>query len=695
MNLDEILTGTIGFIIAMTLIGAALGGVIYGYYAYAQHQILENYLWPVVEAVPAQGGGYWLAVINTGHEPLIVKYLIYPNGQSQTVNSGTLYQNQHWMTQLSQLPAEVMVCSAVNPNVCVTAPVHGYYIANTATFSGPGNSNNTNSNGLIEVIVYDPYNAGWSVSWNYYNGITIGNIRNAAFTESGNTTYEWFINPPYVPIKISFSASITQNPPNLYCWIQPSSITNTYSAGSVQVFNVECTANYVKFILDPGACWSVNIYGVIYATQSSSVKVWDEFGSWSYSSNWANPGETVTTYWIPTNGDLMWFDAQGFSSTSSATFEIVNWTTWPNTQVIYSTSQWKYQWPSYYVNPVQILTGPNQTYLIEVNINCNSGSSNSISVNVEDSYGAGWSVVWSGAASGSKSGSSSTSWTISTTGTVSFTASITSVPSGYSSCSISPTSTSAGPGNTVTFTVSCTQTPPPSGNGQPGCYLTTSATSNPSGIPVTVNPSGTTFLSPGQSVTVQFNAPTSQTISTTPYGEYWYQFIDWVITANPGGYTSLPTNPYTTAKTNPSVTVTCPSGLNSTVNIQVSGTANYQEDYYTVSGPTEVSQSGDYTVTLSWNLAPAYVWEVIWNINPTPSSVNINPINIYASNHYYQASWYITPAPDACPSGWTPIITGVSPTGTITQNIGDETSGSTSITLDITLTCQPPGRNTG
>ena len=128
MNIDEILTGTIGFVIAMVIVGAAIGGVIYGYYIYAQHQVLANYLWPIAEAVPAQGGGYWLAVINTGHEPFFVKYLIYPNGQSQAVNSGTLYHNQHWLVKLSQLPAEVMVCSAVNPSVCVTAPVHGWYV---------------------------------------------------------------------------------------------------------------------------------------------------------------------------------------------------------------------------------------------------------------------------------------------------------------------------------------------------------------------------------------------------------------------------------------------------------------------------------------------------------------------------------------------------------------------------------------
>ena len=58
MNIDEILTGVIGFAIAMALVGAAIAGIIYGYYIYAQHQTLANYLWPIAEAVPAKGGGY-------------------------------------------------------------------------------------------------------------------------------------------------------------------------------------------------------------------------------------------------------------------------------------------------------------------------------------------------------------------------------------------------------------------------------------------------------------------------------------------------------------------------------------------------------------------------------------------------------------------------------------------------------------
>jgi hypothetical protein len=31
------------------------------------------------------------------------------------------------------------------------------------------------------------------------------------YSLSKSTSYTWFINPPYVPIQISFKASITQN----------------------------------------------------------------------------------------------------------------------------------------------------------------------------------------------------------------------------------------------------------------------------------------------------------------------------------------------------------------------------------------------------------------------------------------------------------------------------------------------------
>ena len=243
MELDEIFTGVIGFAIAMAIVGAVLGGAVYGYYLYAQHQTLANYLWPVVDVVPAQGGGYYMAVINTGHEPLFVKYIIYSNGQSQSVEGPTLYQNQHWLVKLQSPPAAVMVCSAINPSVCTVAPAHGWYVSRSDL-------------GLIEVIVYDPDNATWYAYWSMSfqfgmksnNGIFGGPVYNA--TARGNTTYYWFINPPYMPVTIQYTISAFPpfNSPYFICQVSSGnqsepmslSVSETYYTSSVMVFNITC-----------------------------------------------------------------------------------------------------------------------------------------------------------------------------------------------------------------------------------------------------------------------------------------------------------------------------------------------------------------------------------------------------------------------------------------------------------------------
>jgi hypothetical protein len=89
-------------------------------------------------------------------------------------------------------------------------------------------------------------------------------------------------------------------------------------------------------------------------------------------------------------------------------------------------------------------------------VTCQQQLPSAITVTVNDQYNAGWQISWSGAASGSQSGSSSDTFTVQPTsnGAVTFTASITSNPSGYQ-CTISPSSTTAYPGQSVTFTVSC------------------------------------------------------------------------------------------------------------------------------------------------------------------------------------------------------------------------------------------------
>ncbi|MGC8542735.1 MAG: hypothetical protein ACP5NQ_02240, partial [Vulcanisaeta sp.] len=90
----------------------------------------------------------------------------------------------------------------------------------------------SSGSGLITVTVNDPYGAGWSVDWSY-NG--------QSFSVDQSQSYTWYINPPYVPIQISFQASITSNPSGYTCQIQPSSVTSTYGPGSTQEFTVSCS----------------------------------------------------------------------------------------------------------------------------------------------------------------------------------------------------------------------------------------------------------------------------------------------------------------------------------------------------------------------------------------------------------------------------------------------------------------------
>ena len=154
MGIDEIITGTIGFAIAMVMVGAAIGGLIYGYYLYVQHQVLANYLWPVVDVIP-YGSGYYMAVINAGHEPFFVKYVIYSNGQSQAVKSGVLYHNQYWTYQSSLRPAAVMVCSALDTGVCVVEGANGWSVIDDAP---PGS-------GWVNITLIVDCWASGSVSW--------------------------------------------------------------------------------------------------------------------------------------------------------------------------------------------------------------------------------------------------------------------------------------------------------------------------------------------------------------------------------------------------------------------------------------------------------------------------------------------------------------------------------------------------
>jgi hypothetical protein len=141
---------------------------------------------------------------------------------------------------------------------------------------------------LIAVSVVDPYNAGWTVSWSYSG---------QSYSLSKSTSYTWFINPPYVPIQLSFTASITNNPSGYTCQIQPSSITKTYNAGSVQTFTVTCSPAVYLTVVYTYNIW--NPYPTYTIYYNGGVN-----GSISGPPNEPGPGTHTYNYVIATNGPI-------------------------------------------------------------------------------------------------------------------------------------------------------------------------------------------------------------------------------------------------------------------------------------------------------------------------------------------------------------------------------------------------------
>jgi hypothetical protein len=588
-------------------------------------------------------GTLYVPMYNIGEYTVDVKYLFVEglNGVQEYATNIILKPGQYYVYELSIDYTPKAVTIVVSPtrdpklvlefdsNVSTPGP-----IALTPMSQG------SSGGGLIAVSVVDPYNAGWTVSWSYSG---------QSYSLSRSTSYAWFINPPYVPIQITFSASITQNPTGYACQVVPSSVTNTYNAGSVQAFNVTCS-----------------------------------------------------------------------------------------------------------ISP--------------------------ITVSVSDSYNAGWSITWSGAASGSQSGSSSTTFTVqpSSNNAVTFTASITSTPSGYTSCSISPQSTTANPGQTVTFTVSCSggSSPPPGGGNEyayvytdisapsgvswtvylyfdgqldatyqgsgsqsygpavfsssgtvnyevsgipntcsvsyspsqsfsitpgntytetititcqgqqppppPMCYFTYSASTNPSGLqmPSSFGLSGPSSLNPGSSGDFGGSAPLTAVDSQ---GDK-YQFQYWSVSSNPSGYAwSGETN-----QADFSAPLSCPSNLNSTVTVQITGTAVYQfvecESY---SVGINLDTSGEATLSWSWcPLDPAVSW----------SASGSAGVNATTGQPYIQASGQVTSQSGVtkgatsqqvseCSVGQTIKYNGVNPSG----GSINPPQASGSVTFQVEFTCQSNG----
>jgi len=266
------------------------------------------------------------------------------------------------------------------------------------------------------------------------------------------------------------------------------------------------------------------------------------------------------------------------------------------------------------ITPTSEQVSAGNSYTFTVSCQQQSSSPSPITVTVSDQYNAGWQISWSGAASGSQSGTSSTTFTVQPTsnGAVTFTASITSNPSGYQ-CTISPQSTTAYPGQSVSFTVSC----------QPisiyGCLLTVKGQGIPSGAPApTVNPSGTVFVPSGQSVRITATAPLATSPFSVSSGEKWYTFTGWTYnlngqgTANLGGTWTSGNNAYSTWQ------YTCPSGLTSNATATLTIDADYWTDYLYISGPAFILQgttTAKYTIT--WNAYPGSTTQVQWSVSPS------------------------------------------------------------------------------
>jgi hypothetical protein len=275
--IEEILTSTIGFVIAMVILSVVIGVGLYGYWVYANHVTLENYLWPIAEVLPYQGG-YLLAIVNTGNEPFTIEQVYLKGGTvitpSQAANpnlnwcstSNTkLMHNQWWCGEVNQLPVAVRICSALDPQVCVVAPVHGW---ETVTFNQPSQAAFGISNCPVLVSVSDSQNAGWEVTWTMASG---------TYSVSESTSYQWCILPPYYPITIDFQSTITQSPSGYQCQISPSQAQVNYNGTPTTVpFTVTCQQSQSS---PPGGGNNNNNY-FVYVTVTG-----DSYGAgWEVSS---------------------------------------------------------------------------------------------------------------------------------------------------------------------------------------------------------------------------------------------------------------------------------------------------------------------------------------------------------------------------------------------------------------------------
>jgi CubicO group peptidase (beta-lactamase class C family) len=184
--LEELITEPIGLVIAMVILTTAIGIGLYGYWTYTNHVTLQNYLWPIAEVVPYKGN-YYLGIVNTGYEPFVVKQIYLSNGSTISVNTKPLTHNQWFTETTNQLPIAVKVCSAIDPGICVVAPVHGWAMAEVgvppdAILVVVVEGNNTqNQGGQGWLLLWESGNCPWSLTWYGWAGGSISHVGNLTF----------------------------------------------------------------------------------------------------------------------------------------------------------------------------------------------------------------------------------------------------------------------------------------------------------------------------------------------------------------------------------------------------------------------------------------------------------------------------------------------------------------------------------
>ncbi|GGI82115.1 hypothetical protein [Vulcanisaeta souniana] len=635
-------------------------------------------------------GTLYVPMYNIGYQQVWVRYIYVMDSHGSLhryASNLVLGVNQYYVyaVNLDYEPTSVTVLVApinypklikeFSANVSLVSPIT---LVSQAQSAGTG---------LVKVEVNDPYGANWKVSWSYAD---------QSYSVSQDQSYSWFINPPYVPIQVSFSALITQNPSvngiNYTCQIVPSQVNGNYGAGSTVTFNVECNTLYYVIVELYAPC--NNWYWITATT---------DYGSWSVGGK-GSP-KTYTVYYTPNNGGLGWLKFQAGADALAflgGSLSVYNLSAPGDPLINYTTSWYNVGGPAGtdYFQPLIEWTLPGMVYkAVYSSTGCASSApppqpSNSITVTVSDPYGAGWSVSWSGGASGSKSGSSTTQWTITASSTVNFQASITSVPSNYSSCSINPTSTSASPGGSVTFTVSCATNQPSPPKTVYGCFFTLSVGSSPSGASsgVSSSPSsGTYFVQSGSSLSGSISAQSSVSSSSSGSGQSWYQFDDWSLSFSGSGtfyWNGVQVSSGTSwnyGRTFGSFIYDCPSGLTQNVTASFTATANYVYDYITLSGPASVSlnpgsSTTTATYTLSWSIWPYNAYQVAWSLPQTGNSYEVEA-QLSTSGGSYTIYWTTNLQ---CSAGTLLSASeSISPSSASVSG----SSGSTTATVTITYTC--------